>query len=133
MQRLARPAAALLACLGLVLAASPKTPPGRHCPTAPVQTVVETRVDCCGNVVRVERSPKPGDSSFVQCRCAERKAREAVETGSAVPSVSLLAPPDRVWTLEGYLLAAPESGRPVQVERTRARPRAPSPPPPRDA
>jgi hypothetical protein len=133
LRRLARLAPALLACLGLALAGWPKTPSGRHCPTAPVQTVVETRVDCCGKVVRVERKPKPGESSFVQCRCAEKKTQEAADSGSISAPLSLFGPPEPGWTLGGYLLAAPEARRPDSPERARSRPHAPPSLPPRVA
>ncbi|ODU52059.1 MAG: hypothetical protein BGO01_00310 [Armatimonadetes bacterium 55-13] len=54
----------------------PRTREGLQCPTAVVQTVKEP-VYCCGEVVGyTERAPQPGESSFVQCRCAEKKAAD---------------------------------------------------------
>jgi hypothetical protein len=41
------------------------TPAGIHCPTAPVQSVVEDGL---------MRAPLPGEAEFMQCRCAEAKA-----------------------------------------------------------
>ncbi len=123
----------MLACLGLALIGSPRTPLGRHCPTAPVQTVVEKTVDCCGNLVRVERKPRPGEASFVQCRCAERKTRDAAEAGTPTPPLALADCTTGGWTLAGFLLAAPSTVSAGASEPTLATARAPSPPPPRPA
>ena len=61
----------------------PVTPRGVQCPTAAVQTVVETKFvrNCCGKLVAVEseRAPREGEAAFKQCRCAEKKAAEKQE------------------------------------------------------
>lgn len=63
-----------------VLHLSPLTPKGVQCPTAPVQSVTEVVYvkNCCGKIVpqTIQRKPREGESAFVQCRCAEKKAAE---------------------------------------------------------
>ena len=51
------------------------TPVGVQCPTAAVQAITVAVHDCCGKLAGfTTRSPKPGDKSFVQCHCAEKKS-----------------------------------------------------------
>lgn len=104
---------ATLVALGLLcatFAGFAVTPRGVQCPTAPVQTVVVR--DCCGRLVA--RVPKPGERTFVQCRCAEKKTapQKAVASGSKV-ELFVPAPLDfeapsgfsPVWAVPAY--AAP--------------------------
>jgi hypothetical protein len=52
----------------------PRTAFGVQCPTAEIQTVSVPIRDCCGKVVGyAQRAPEPGEATFTQCRCAERK------------------------------------------------------------
>jgi hypothetical protein len=45
-----------------------------QCPTASIQSILET-AQCCGKTVVVSaRKPQPGDKGFVQCRCAEKRS-----------------------------------------------------------
>jgi len=53
----------------------PATALGTQCPTAPVQMIDVAVKDCCGKVIgHIQRTPKVGDTEFLQCRCAEKKA-----------------------------------------------------------
>ncbi|MGV3614075.1 MAG: hypothetical protein ACO1SV_01955 [Fimbriimonas sp.] len=62
----------LFGCVALQF--HPRTPFGIQCPTAEIQTVSVPIRDCCGKIVRYEsRTPKPGEATFTQCRCAERQ------------------------------------------------------------
>lgn len=59
------------------LAGGQATPVGTQCPTAQTQLVLAPVYNSCGCVLRYEwRAPKPGDQSFVKCRCAEKKATQ---------------------------------------------------------
>jgi hypothetical protein len=52
-----------------------RTAIGQQCPTVSVQLVTVALKDCCGKIVGyTQRTPKPGESAFIQCRCAEKKA-----------------------------------------------------------
>ena len=54
-----------------------RTPIGQQCPTASIQLVTVAVKDCCGKIVGyTQRAPKLGESAFVQCRCAEKKATD---------------------------------------------------------
>jgi len=54
-----------------------RTAIGQQCPTASIQLVTVAVKDCCGKIVGyTQRAPKPGESAFVQCRCAEKKAND---------------------------------------------------------
>lgn len=67
------------------------TPNGVQCPTAPVQTVVET-LSCCGKTVGYAQRPvRPGDKGFVQCRCAEKRAAQhSSSVGPQAPHYEML-------------------------------------------
>lgn len=55
----------------------PRTVAGKQCPTAPVQQTTVAIKSCCGRVIGYEvRAPRPGESAFVQCHCAEKKAAQ---------------------------------------------------------
>lgn len=60
---------------------SPMTPKGVQCPTAPVQSVTEVVYvkNCCGKLVpkTIQRKPREGESTFLQCRCAEKKEADS--------------------------------------------------------
>jgi hypothetical protein len=64
-----------------------KTQAGLHCPTAAVQLVK----DADGTL----RTPKPGDISFKQCDCAEKKAAqensnlERIALSTVIPAVTI--------------------------------------------
>lgn len=61
----------------------PRTPFGVQCPTARVQTVKVAVRNCCGHIVGYKTcAPKPGEKSFVQCRCAEKTA---AQHGASLP------------------------------------------------
>ena len=85
-----QPFVAILAVVGFLcatlLGSSATTRAGVQCPTAAVQWVVVR--DCCGREFR--RAPKPGERTFVQCRCAERKV--ASTQAMAAAKVDLLLP-----------------------------------------
>ena len=93
-------AAVAMACASL-LGFMPVTRQGVLCPTAPIQSVVKLKRNCCGHLVLEKRAPRPGEREFVQCRCAEKKSAHEVglvaskivlflETGQ--PIVAALAP-----------------------------------------
>ncbi len=98
--------AALMALLCACLFGFAPTRAGVQCPTAPVQTLVVK--DCCGRIVK--RAPRPGDRTFVQCRCSERKAASATATVAQKVTLFLVegnafecAPaPPTAWTVHGY-------------------------------
>jgi hypothetical protein len=56
------------------------TPKGIHCPTAPVQQetllVIEKDVSGVPKLVPLTRKPIPGELTFKQCQCAEKKQVE---------------------------------------------------------
>jgi hypothetical protein len=71
--------AAILA-LCSVLQLTPVTPKGVQCPTAAVQSIIDIVYvkNYSGEMVAqtIQRKPREGDASFLQCRCAEKKAAE---------------------------------------------------------
>lgn len=74
--------AQILACF---LQFSPITPYGVQCPTAAVQRVLD------GDTATV-RPPQPGDESFVQCVCAEKKVQRAMASLTVPEEVSFISP-----------------------------------------
>lgn len=69
----------LAICVGWFSATSlvGRTPAGRQCPTAPVQSIHVAVYDCCHRLVGyTTRAVHPGDKEFVQCQCAEKTAAQ---------------------------------------------------------
>ncbi len=69
-----------------------RSPIGKHCPTAAVQTVAVPVYDCCHKLVSISfRVARPGDKEFLQCRCAEKSSIEHKSIAS--PKLDLSLPP----------------------------------------
>jgi len=78
-----------------------RTPQGQQCPTATVQVITVAVKNCCGKVIGyAQRAPKPGEATFVQCRCAEKRAADHHATTS---------PKMEMWLASGPTPAAPPS------------------------
>lgn len=93
---MARAFIALLAVYGVFfgnLASVPSVNLGKHCPTAPVQEVVQ--VSLSGSVANVQaRAPRVGEKDFVQCFCAQKQAsskKDATTAASKAFAVDLIA------------------------------------------
>jgi hypothetical protein len=69
----------------------------RHCPTAPVQTVREVRVEVYNgheHQFEVERTPKEGDEVFLLCQCGARStAKESAVLSSEQRSIPVACLP----------------------------------------
>lgn len=93
----------------------PRTPWGVQCPTAKIQVVEIAVRNCCGKVIGLRSVvPLPGDRSFVQCRCAEKKT--AQQQASLPPRLELFA--SIVFRLElPTPLAKPFVAHPYLVHR----------------
>lgn len=83
-------ALALSILLCSLFSGTPTTPKGVQCPTAAVQTVsdIVNVKSKFGKLVEqtIQRKPREGESTFLQCRCAEKKAADTQQKAESTES-----------------------------------------------